>query len=109
MQLAANDSHREDASENEPILQRSDVEERSEGSSFSSEITTVGGEFAVAVDDLESLDVDETCSLVHTDQPQCRICLENGGPYLLPFLISFYILSLFLSPGWESTSLSLSL
>ncbi|XP_056167800.1 uncharacterized protein LOC115681745 isoform X2 [Syzygium oleosum] len=83
MQLAANDSHREDATENEPILQRSDVVERSEGSSFSSEITTVGGEFAVAVDDLENLDVDETCCLVHTDQPQCRICLENGGEDLI--------------------------
>ncbi|KAI6689752.1 hypothetical protein NL676_026580 [Syzygium grande] len=83
MQLAANDSHREDDSENEPILQRSDVVERSDGSSFSSEITTVGGEFAVAVDDLENLDVDETCSLVHTDQPQCRICLENGGEDLI--------------------------
>ncbi|KAF8025317.1 hypothetical protein BT93_F2225 [Corymbia citriodora subsp. variegata] len=83
MQLAANDSHRKDASENEPILQRSDVVERSEGSSSSSEITTVGGDFAVAVDDLENLDVDETCSLVNKDQPQCRICLENEGEDLI--------------------------
>lgn len=83
MQLAANDGHREDASENEPILQQSDVTERSEGSSSSSEITTVEGEFAVTVDDLEILDVDETCRLVNKDQPQCRICLENEGEDLI--------------------------
>ncbi|XP_048129347.1 E3 ubiquitin-protein ligase MARCHF1 isoform X2 [Rhodamnia argentea] len=83
MQLAPNDSHGEDSSENVPILQRTDVVERSEGSSSSSEITTAGGEFAVSVDDLENDDVDETCSLVHTDQPQCRICLDNGGEDLI--------------------------
>lgn len=99
MQLAANDSLREDALESEPILRQFDTADRSEGStslsssssSSSCEITSAGvGELAVAIDDgddLPNLDVDENSHLVNADQPQCRICLETGGLYSLPSLV----------------------
>lgn len=82
MQLVPNDSRVEDISETEPILSQSNTAERSEESSSSIEIT-VSGEFSLAVDNSPSSDADENCSLVHADQPLCRICLDTGGEDLI--------------------------
>ncbi|XP_020539771.1 E3 ubiquitin-protein ligase MARCHF1 isoform X2 [Jatropha curcas] len=82
MQLVSNDSHREDILESEPILSHSTVSHQiEESSSASSEITSL--ERDCDGDDLESVHIDETCHLVNPDQPQCRICLDNGGEDLI--------------------------
>ncbi|XP_015571247.1 uncharacterized protein LOC8259964 isoform X2 [Ricinus communis] len=81
MQLVSNDSQKEDISEREPILRQSNIVQRSEESSSSCEITSIGQD--CDGDDLESVHVDETCHLVNPDQPQCRICLDNGGEDLI--------------------------
>ncbi|KAI9084493.1 hypothetical protein K1719_033481 [Acacia pycnantha] len=76
MQLASN-GNKEECSESEPILnQHRDLEESGEPP-FSCEITVAGGD--LTADDLQNIQVDETCHLVHGDQPQCRICLDSGG------------------------------
>lgn len=77
MQLVSNDSHRDDISESEPILSRSDTlqspEESSSSLSSLCEITTIGGDCVVIGDEV-------TCHLITaTDQQQCRICLDSGG------------------------------
>ncbi|XP_071901239.1 uncharacterized protein [Coffea arabica] len=82
MQLVSNDSRAEDILETEPILSQSATAKRSEESSSSIEIT-VSGEFSLTVDDSPSGDADENCSLVHADQPLCRICLDTGGEDLI--------------------------
>ena len=91
MQLVSNDSRAEDILETEPILSQSATAKRSEESSSSIEIT-VSGEFSLTVDDSPSGDADENCSLVHADQPLCRICLDTGG-------VCIYT-SMFLLPCW---------
>lgn len=100
MQLVSNDSNREDISESEPILPRTSILQKSEESSSSCEITAVGGECAIG--DLQNLHLEESCHLVNTDQPQCRICLDNGGFYYLPcsvyFLFFFFCIFSLLSP-----------
>ncbi|KAL3528493.1 hypothetical protein ACH5RR_007815 [Cinchona calisaya] len=82
MQLVSNDSRTQDLSETEPILSQSSAAERCEESSSSIEIT-VSGDFSLTVDDSLSADVDENSSLVHGDQPLCRICLDTGGEDLI--------------------------
>lgn len=77
MQLVANESRREGISETEPILCLAEVETSEDTSS--SEITSVGGEFSVDVEDLQNRDIDESSHLVNADQPQCRICLDIEG------------------------------
>lgn len=77
MQLVSNGSPGE-ASETEPILSRSATAGSSEVLPSSSEIRPVDGD-----DDPQSIDVDEQYSLVHVDQPQCRICLDIGGEDLI--------------------------
>ncbi|XP_048490122.1 uncharacterized protein LOC104907283 isoform X2 [Beta vulgaris subsp. vulgaris] len=72
MQLASNGSHGEDNSETEPILSQSQiVEESTEATLF--EIRTVDGDTRTVTD----VDADESCSLVNSEQAQCRICLDN--------------------------------
>lgn len=83
MQLVSNDNQGADSSETEPILGQSSVAQRVKESSFSCEIRTVRGDCSVAEEDPENLDADETCNLVNTDQPQCRICLDSGGEDLI--------------------------
>ncbi|XP_021889019.1 E3 ubiquitin-protein ligase MARCH1 [Carica papaya] len=83
MQLMSNDSRKEDVSEREPILCQSDISLQSEESTSSTEITAVGEEPVVAGENLQNLNVDETCHLVNVDQPQCRICLDVGGEDLI--------------------------
>ncbi|XP_022724168.1 E3 ubiquitin-protein ligase MARCH8-like isoform X4 [Durio zibethinus] len=83
MQLVSNDSQKEDISESEPILCQSDISQRSEECSSSSEITTVEGYCVVVSDDLEDINADETSHLVNADQPQCRICLDIEGDDLI--------------------------
>lgn len=82
MQLASNNDREEEeeCSESQPILNpqpSSDPE-----SSFSCEIIPTRLDFAAANNDgdLQNVRVDETCHLVNADQPQCRICLDIGGP-----------------------------
>ncbi|XP_028776849.1 E3 ubiquitin-protein ligase MARCH2 [Neltuma alba] len=76
MQLASN-GNKEECSESEPILnQHHDLEESGEPP-CSCEITDAVGH--LAADDLQNIQVDETCHLVNGDQPQCRICLDSGG------------------------------
>lgn len=66
MQLVSNGSHADEALENEPILALSATDVGiSEELPSSSEIKP---------------DADENCTLVNLDQPQCRICLDTGGP-----------------------------
>ncbi|KAK3035541.1 hypothetical protein RJ639_034746 [Escallonia herrerae] len=83
MHLASNDSRREDNLETEPILSQSSVAQGVEDSSISIEIRTVSGDSSVTADDRQSFDADESCRLVNTDQPQCRICLDTGGEDLI--------------------------
>ncbi|KAJ6983791.1 hypothetical protein NC653_026570 [Populus alba x Populus x berolinensis] len=84
MQLVSNDSCKEDISESEPILSHSNISQHSEEESPSSlEIKSLGGDCEIHVDDLESIQIDETCHLVNPDQPQCRICLDNEGEDLI--------------------------
>lgn len=97
MQLMSNDSRKEDVSEREPILCQSDISLQSEESTSSTEITAVGEEPVVAGENLQNLNVDETCHLVNVDQPQCRICLDVGGLDYLSHLVPF-IFHVFLSP-----------
>ncbi|WRX26448.1 zinc finger protein [Theobroma cacao] len=63
MQLVSNDSQKEDILESEPILCQSDISQRSEECSSSCEITAIGGDSVVVDDDLEDINVDETCHL----------------------------------------------
>lgn len=79
MPLISNDSQREDSSETEPILSQSTAANRSGGSSSSIEITVGGSDFSVSTDDSSNRDADENSSLVHSEQPLCRICLDTGG------------------------------
>uniref|UniRef100_A0A5B7ALZ6 Putative E3 ubiquitin-protein ligase MARCH1 n=1 Tax=Davidia involucrata TaxID=16924 RepID=A0A5B7ALZ6_DAVIN len=83
MQLVSHDSQAEDSSETEPILCQSNIVQRSEESSSSFEIRTVGGDCSTIDDDSQCLDVDENCNLVNAEQPQCRICLDVGGEDLI--------------------------
>ncbi|KAG6760602.1 hypothetical protein POTOM_037125 [Populus tomentosa] len=84
MQLVSNDSCKEDISESEPILSHSNISQHSgEESPSSLEIKSLGGDCEIHVDDLESIQIDETCHLVNPDQPQCRICLDNEGEDLI--------------------------
>jgi len=80
MQLASDDSHGQDGSETVPILSESHHEEEPEECTPLCEIRTVDGDTLVA-DDTSYIDDDETCSLVNSDQPQCRICLDSEGLY----------------------------
>ena len=97
MQLVSNDSCAEDSSETEPILCQSNIEQRSEESSSLFEIRTVEGDCLITGAELQSLDVEESCSLVNADQPQCRICLEIEGIHYLLSSISISFLSF-----WDS-------
>ncbi|KAK6915200.1 Zinc finger, RING-CH-type [Dillenia turbinata] len=83
MQLTSNDSRAEDHTETEPILSQSDTLQRSEKCSSSSEIKVDIIDSSQDDADLQNLDADENCSLVNSDQPQCRICLDNGGEDLI--------------------------
>ncbi|KAL9351196.1 hypothetical protein Peur_053876 [Populus x canadensis] len=84
MQLVSNDSRKEDISESEPILSHSNISQHSEEESPSSlEIKSLGRDCEIHVDDLESIQIDETCHLVNPDHPQCRICLDNEGEDLI--------------------------
>lgn len=94
MQLVSNDSQQEDASENEPILRQSDIL-RSVDSSFSSEIITVGGDHVVTDEDLEDVHADESSRLVNLEQPQCRICLDNAGTYILQRVVFYFSFLIF--------------
>lgn len=78
MQLVSN-GNKEECSESEPILIQHNNLEGSREPSFSCEITDAGGDLAVDNDDLQNIQVDETCHLVNADLPQCRICLDSGG------------------------------
>ncbi|GAA0172364.1 hypothetical protein LIER_27036 [Lithospermum erythrorhizon] len=80
MQLVSNDSRTENSSETEPILSESSKLVKESSSSIE---ITVSGDYSVAHDYLPSSDVDEHCSLVHIDQPQCRICLDAEGEDLI--------------------------
>ncbi|GAB4849943.1 hypothetical protein Ancab_029243 [Ancistrocladus abbreviatus] len=83
MQLVSNGSPDEDSSETDPILpQLRDVEESNDPTPLC-EIRTVDANAPIVNDDVESLEVDENSSLVNTDQPQCRICLDNEGEDLI--------------------------
>ncbi|KAJ4830232.1 hypothetical protein Tsubulata_037555 [Turnera subulata] len=83
MQLVSNDSLSEDISETEPILGHSNLEPESDRSSSSSEISSSGQDIDVLGDELQSIHIDETCSPVNPDQPQCRICLDTEGEDLI--------------------------
>ncbi|KAK1316928.1 hypothetical protein QJS10_CPA05g02422 [Acorus calamus] len=74
----------EDASDTEPILpRRSSLELRSrESSSSSCEISSVGFD-GVLIDGPSSDGDDDRISLIGTEQPQCRICLDIGGDDLI--------------------------
>lgn len=89
MQLVSNDIHKEDISECDPILCQSDLSQRSIESSSSCEITTLRGDCDIIDEDLHDLEVDENSQLVN-EQPQCRICLEIGGPYFLSCSVPFF-------------------
>lgn len=99
MQFISNDSHKEDTLESEPILCQSTTSERTEESSSSCEIISISRD--CHGDDLESVHIDETCHLVNSDQPQCRICLDTGGLYYLFCLVPFLYLK-FSCPSWHA-------
>ncbi|XP_057769624.1 uncharacterized protein LOC130989602 isoform X3 [Salvia miltiorrhiza] len=82
MQLVKHDIRAEDSSETEPILSQPSIAERLEESSSSIEIT-VGVESSVASEHPSVPEIDESISLVCTDQPQCRICLDAEGEDLI--------------------------
>lgn len=82
MQLASNDNHREDGSETDPILSESRNVEEPQESTPLCEIRTVDGDSLVA-NNPSYVDADETCSLVNSEQPQCRICLDSEGKDLI--------------------------
>lgn len=80
MQLVQNDIEEEGSSETEPILQKSIIVLRSKDSTSSCEISTEDDN-SLLVDDIhQSFDDNEQGNLVNDDQPQCRICLDIGGP-----------------------------
>lgn len=80
MQLVQNDIEEEGSSETEPILQKSITVLRSKDSTSSCEIRTEDDN-SLLVDDIhQSFDDNEQGNLVNDDQPQCRICLDIGGP-----------------------------
>lgn len=80
MQLASNGSHREESSETDPILSGSQNVEESHESTPLCEIRTVNEDSLVPNNPTNT---DESCSLVNSDQTQCRICLDNGGKDLI--------------------------
>lgn len=71
-------SHSEDISENEPILSQSTTAGSSKDTQSSCEIRLVCSDV-----DCENSEAEEHCNLVTTEQPQCRICLDNGGEDLI--------------------------
>ncbi|XP_024184820.1 E3 ubiquitin-protein ligase MARCHF8 isoform X2 [Rosa chinensis] len=83
MQLVLNDGREEDNSECEPILSQSENAQRSSEASSSCEITAVLGDIAVTDEESQNLDVNESSKLVISEQPQCRICLDNEGEDLI--------------------------
>ncbi|KAL2332556.1 hypothetical protein Fmac_020137 [Flemingia macrophylla] len=85
MQLASN-GDKEECSESEPILNQHLHLQPSGESSFSCEIIPIPAtlnDHGDDEDDLQNVQVDETCHLVNADQPQCRICLDIGGEDLI--------------------------
>lgn len=88
MQLVKHDIRAEDSSETEPILSQPSIAERSEESSSSIEIT-VGVESSGAAEHPSVPEIDESISLVCTEQPQCRICLDAEGLYWLSTLLVY--------------------
>ncbi|XP_057549742.1 uncharacterized protein LOC130827878 isoform X1 [Amaranthus tricolor] len=77
MQLASNGSLGEDSLETEPILSEFVVEESEEYTL--SEIRTVDDDTSVMTD----VDTSENCSLLNSEEPQCRICLDHEGEDLI--------------------------
>ncbi|KAL9254144.1 E3 ubiquitin-protein ligase MARCHF8-like protein [Drosera capensis] len=87
MQLVGNESQSEDSSETDPILpQRRSLEESDESTPLR-EIRTVEGDASALDDDPENISPGESSSFVNvvinSEQPQCRICLDNGGEDLI--------------------------
>lgn len=81
MQLVPNDIEEEGSSETEPILQKPITVLRSDESTSSFEIRAEDGSSSSLADDIcQSYDAGEHSNLVNDDQPQCRICLDIGGP-----------------------------
>lgn len=83
MQLGPDDGEEEEVSETEPILRRSVSLLASKESTCSCEIRNAEDNSSVVDNYCQSCDVDECCSLLNDDQPQCRICLDIGGEDLL--------------------------
>lgn len=72
--MSSNDENpREGSSETEPILNESKSVE-SCSSTFE-----IRSDCSIAVEDSHSPDFNESSSLVTSDQPQCRICLDTEG------------------------------
>lgn len=87
MQLVGNECQSEDSSETDPILpQRRSLEESDESTPLR-EIRTVEGDTSALDNDPENISPDESSSFVNvvinSEQPQCRICLDNGGEDLI--------------------------
>ncbi|KAL5978036.1 hypothetical protein ACLOJK_037059 [Asimina triloba] len=82
MQLVTLDCQEEGISETQPILPRSVHALGSNESISSCEIRAVHAEY-LDWEDNERFDVEEHPNLANDDQPQCRICLDIGGPYHL--------------------------
>lgn len=78
MQLASNSSFGEDSSETVPILSAPLIAEESQEVTLS-EIRIVDGETSVVTD----VDAEENYSKINSEQPQCRICLDNEGEDLI--------------------------
>lgn len=80
MQLMSNNNPTDGSSETEPILNESKSVERVDNYSSTFEIRTVGSsDCSIAVEDSQGSEVNENSSLVTSDQPQCRICLDTEG------------------------------
>lgn len=77
MELVPCRNQSEEASETDPILCSSIPKDSSDRSESSCEIRPVGDA------DCENPEIDETSTLVSTEQPQCRICLDTGGEDLI--------------------------
>ncbi|KAF5807841.1 putative Zinc finger, RING-CH-type, Zinc finger, RING/FYVE/PHD-type [Helianthus annuus] len=77
--MSSNDSGREGSSETEPILNEcKSVESCSSTFEIRSDCS-----IAVVEEDSQSPDFNENSSLVASDQPQCRICLDTEGEDLI--------------------------
>ncbi|CAI9267659.1 unnamed protein product [Lactuca saligna] len=84
MQLMSDDSPREGSSETEPILNESRSADGIDNHSSTFEIRTEGSsDCSISVEDSQSSDANENTSLVASDQPQCRICLDTEGDDLI--------------------------